>query len=935
MSDSVSDYLRIPEEYGRWLGELRWSASGDVVEDGAGHTFAFSPQIGLFLEGFLRAARPIHFGHVLHLLQLLGHGKCQLPAEARRLCRLYAAAGRPVRNAGALCAMLCRRVPPVAGSVDGDAVCRHLASLPLMWEVRTCWSLRRHLPEPQRPVPGPEGLEVSVLQALAPLDAETLAHWLRHGRGPVSDAGAQIARQIAAAKPPTLAGVLARLARHRRLAGAVPFVAQLVSALALPPRSLAHHELPMGGYADVTTRGRPEQILVSQLALDGIEFLRRYAENELLYFRREEPHTQVREDLVLVLDQGVRTWGDVRLVLTAAVFAFGKLAARRKLPFLLGATSSGGKLIDPLEVGEKVCAELLEASDLSANPGLALEQVLEERVQGARDVILLTHPRSLVEADVAAAAQRVRPGTRLFAVTVDRQGEARLCQVKHGTPVALSQFRVDMSKATPQAPSAPAGGRGAALPWQGEVEPVPFPFRLGITPKLQPHLLCFDSGGEWLLAGAGQGMLHLARVDGSHSEILPRGLHQAKVLTSVSAILGVIGGFVVTGCVGKWLVAMHYDLEARKCTAHLLGSALNADWDWFYFREFHSVVARSKGVKYGLDLTTGETYTHPRGEGGTSRAGKACFLADNYEVPPPRLALRADSRTTTAGGPSILLEADSGMLFINGVSPAWEPKVPLADGKPVLEGSMILQAELRGSTLAVLCSHPAQAARRVLRVFRGPDCTPSGEFVYRPAGSIGFTLSEDGRRLARHAGEGLAVQVFDLVSGARPLLAARMGKLHPRLEVELGDGWLVVRVGRLNHLIRWQGGQLEFRSSREHKQLFLKEFLAGPSLNAPSVFANQAHLPHAARYDPYRFREAARGAVGVVIDIFGHVVVCDSDWKLVCMFCVIGDQVAAWMPDGTCCGAAALLLGPETPNAAARIGAALLAAGRRGREDQA
>src|SRR2546421_7205847 len=75
MSDSVSDYLRIPEEYGQWLGGLRWSASGDVVEDGDGDTFAFSPQIGLFLEGFLGAARPIHFAHVLHLLHLLGHGK--------------------------------------------------------------------------------------------------------------------------------------------------------------------------------------------------------------------------------------------------------------------------------------------------------------------------------------------------------------------------------------------------------------------------------------------------------------------------------------------------------------------------------------------------------------------------------------------------------------------------------------------------------------------------------------------------------------------------------------------------------------------------------------------------------------------------------------------------------------------------------------------
>ncbi len=66
----------------------------------------------------------------------------------------------------------------------------------------------------------------------------------------------------------------------------------------------------------MTTTGNPEQILPSQFALDDLEFLRRFAERELLYFRREEPHSRTREELVVLLDQGVRTWGIVRLVLT-------------------------------------------------------------------------------------------------------------------------------------------------------------------------------------------------------------------------------------------------------------------------------------------------------------------------------------------------------------------------------------------------------------------------------------------------------------------------------------------------------------------------------------------------------------------------------------------------------------------------------------------
>src|SRR5262249_55810374 len=170
-----------------------------------------------------------------------------------------------------------------------------------------------------------------------------------------------------------------------------------------PPRRLAQRELPMGGYADVTTRGHPEQLLPSQFAVDTLEFIRRYAENELLYFRREEPPTRIQEELIVLIDQGVRTWGEVRLILNAAVLALGKLAARKGIGFRVAATSSADTL-EALKVEEQKLGELLEASDLSPHPGLALERVLEEKTTVARDVVLLTHPRNLREDEVVASA---------------------------------------------------------------------------------------------------------------------------------------------------------------------------------------------------------------------------------------------------------------------------------------------------------------------------------------------------------------------------------------------------------------------------------------------------------------------------------------------------------------------------------------------------
>src|SRR5262249_46564648 len=264
-------------------------------------------------------------------------------------------------------------------------------------------------------------------------------------------------------------------------------------------------------------------------------------ENELLYFRREEPQAQTREELVVLLDQGVRTWGDVRLVLTAAVLALGKLAVRRKIPFRIAATSSEGRLTDPMEVSDEDFGNLLEASDLTPDPGLALERVLEESPAEARDVVLLTHPRSLAEADVAAAARRVAAETRLFAVAVDVSGGVQFMELKHGTAVPRSQFQVDLTR-PPRLPQpeikTEIGEPDPATPWQGDVEPIGFPFRFGIVGQIIKNGLAFDESGERLLTVTNHGMLHVWWTDGSRREILPRGCFQGEVLTRVDAALG-------------------------------------------------------------------------------------------------------------------------------------------------------------------------------------------------------------------------------------------------------------------------------------------------------------------------------------------------------------------------------------------------------------
>jgi hypothetical protein len=592
--DRVSEYLLIPEEYAAPLGGLHWSASGEAIDRGDGSTFAFAGEIVGFVEGFAAQRPLVHFTHILHLLYLLRRDLYAAPRDERTALReAFRKAGQLHRNAGAFCAVLCGDVPAVPDP-------------PTAWHVWQRVVLRSYTTadgfglSPGGVVPPltPAVFEARVLQAASGYTPDELLHWFSHGCGPLKGAGDKLARELLARKPRSLEGVLTDLTRSERLSGVMPFVAQLVSALTLPPRRLAQQELPLGGYADVTTRGHPEGILPSQFALDELEFVRRHAENELLYFRREEPQARTRESLLLLLDQGVRTWGDVRLVLTAAVIALARFAEARRRPFLLACTSNGGPGQDPLALESPALQGMLEASDLSPTPGLALERVLEDAATPGRDIVLLTHPRSLAEDDVASAARRLRRGERLFAVTVDGRGDVEFSEVRHGVAVPRSRFHVEPERAaTPPQPTAAEPD----APWRGDVEPVGFPFRFGVGVREQPFHFAFDRAGDFLLTATHNGVLHLTRTDGSRTEVLPRGMVDSRLLTDVQAVLGVAGGFVVCGAVGGPGVAVHYDLGSRTVRAHRFRNAptredLRQQYAvWWYLRNLHTIVVRLPG----------------------------------------------------------------------------------------------------------------------------------------------------------------------------------------------------------------------------------------------------------------------------------------------------------------------------------------------------
>ncbi|HEV3117688.1 MAG TPA: hypothetical protein VGY58_11575, partial [Gemmataceae bacterium] len=513
-------YLRLEEQYREYLGGLRWSTTEDLLEYEDGRTFAFNEEIAEFVQGFGSVRPLVHFGFILHLLEMLRGSRLQSHASVARLRHAYQKTGKSLRNAGVFCALLCSELPRHPERLDPGHISLRLRN--------PAWPIRQILAQYHDSIPsdlsplGPAAFVRRILEALPTYSDLEIYSWLRHGHLPLEEPAQEVARQIAPPEARTLSGLIEELLERPRLAGVRPFVAQMVSALTLPPRRLAREEIPVGGYADVATHGQVEQILPSQFALDDLEFVRRYAERELLYFRREEPNQRTKQEMVVVLDQGVRTWGEVRLLLSAAVMALARQADRRRIPFLLRGTSMARGWIDPMQASAEALAEVLEASDLSPHPGYTLEWALEQPCTGARDIVLLTHPRNLLEQDVRAAIKRLTPEARLFTLSVDRGGSAAFDEIKRGARCPVRHFQVDLRR-TDVAPLTPRERpSGVRTAWEGDVEPIGFPFCFGPSGRVAPHLFQFDLAGEWLLAPDSDGMLYAWKTDGSDMEILPR-----------------------------------------------------------------------------------------------------------------------------------------------------------------------------------------------------------------------------------------------------------------------------------------------------------------------------------------------------------------------------------------------------------------------------
>lgn len=180
-------------------------------------------------------------------------------------------------------------------------------------------------------------------------------------------------------EPPTLerTGDLLRELRDDQQFGSLAQSALAVAAtVSLPRRPQDHDVLPAGGVSDISNRGTPEQLLLSELAQEPMAMLARIATGQALYLRRESPPAPRPHCQPVLLEAGIRTWGKRRLQLATLALGISTALQRRNDVAVRVVTVAGQQHWEENFLSRDGLVEHLERLLTDIHPGPAIAQWL-------------------------------------------------------------------------------------------------------------------------------------------------------------------------------------------------------------------------------------------------------------------------------------------------------------------------------------------------------------------------------------------------------------------------------------------------------------------------------------------------------------------------------------------------------------------------------
>ena len=273
--------------------------------------------------------------------------------------------------------------------------------------------------------------------------------------------------------PPTLRQLLAELVDDPDLGGLARIARNLAAAVHLP-RSLGDpDDQPLGGVSDLTNRGEFDKLLLSELAADDDVLAVRVAMNEALYLRREAPPASPPRRRLVLLDTGLRTWGQPRLMIAAAAAAM--VAADEDTTVTFRPFAAGARRVD-LTTRDGLLDQLA-ALDTHAHPGGFLSGWASHH-EADDDAVLLTTRDTLADERFTAALETsdLQP---LFLGVVDRSGRFELLARTDFGLRSIRTVQLDLDRLlTGPVPESPGGTDTTDQPLPAVLSQKPSPLRV-------------------------------------------------------------------------------------------------------------------------------------------------------------------------------------------------------------------------------------------------------------------------------------------------------------------------------------------------------------------------------------------------------------------------------------------------------------------------
>ncbi|MEO1525259.1 MAG: hypothetical protein AAFX06_07465 [Planctomycetota bacterium] len=246
-------------------------------------------------------------------------------------------------------------------------------------------------------------------------------------------------------------GLIRRLEVDDEL-GEVSAAARYVASVAsLPLAPSDPSELPIGGVSDITNRGSPERLLMTELAADPLLLIARIATGKALYLRRETPPTQASLARSILIESSVRTWGQTRIrALAVALGLAASEQSRRDAP------------VEVFTVGDQVYREhfssksglvaSLERLSGVPHPGQTLQQWFDQHSSEQESPVLVISARTWNDKAFQSLVRKLEQ--EMLLVTIDHRGDIRILRHDRMGETELRRLRVEELKlGEPKRPS--------------------------------------------------------------------------------------------------------------------------------------------------------------------------------------------------------------------------------------------------------------------------------------------------------------------------------------------------------------------------------------------------------------------------------------------------------------------------------------------------